>query len=293
MIYSIENKYLKISASTDGAQLQSVFSKISNTEYLWQGDPAYWKGRAYNLFPFIGRMFENTYYYDQKPFSVRPHGLARYYEFSLETKTASKLVFLLTDNEETLKEYPFRFEYRVTFTLKDNTLTTAYSVKNNDDKELICAFGGHPGINVPFDGGQFEEYYLEFSEKTAVRRHLFSASDRFTANDYRLYTLKDGVILPLRHDLFDHDAVILANTSRCVSLKSKQTSKYVTMKYDDFKYIGFWHSCKTDAPFVCLEPWSALPATDGVCDVLETKRDMTRVPVGKTYTTSFQLEIHE
>ena len=51
MIYSIENKILKATVDTSGAQLQSIYSKATETEYLWQGDPAYWAGRAYNLFP--------------------------------------------------------------------------------------------------------------------------------------------------------------------------------------------------------------------------------------------------
>ena len=40
MIYSIENKILKIAVDTSGAQLQSVYSKKTDTEYLWQGDPS-------------------------------------------------------------------------------------------------------------------------------------------------------------------------------------------------------------------------------------------------------------
>ena len=70
MIYSIENKILKIAVDTSGAQLQSVYSKKTDTEYLWQGDPSYWSGRAYNLFPTIGRMYKNTYTYEgQEPSS--------------------------------------------------------------------------------------------------------------------------------------------------------------------------------------------------------------------------------
>lgn len=293
MIYTIENKYLKVAVDTAGAQLYSIFSKQTETEYLWQGDPAYWSGRAYNLFPLIGRMYKNTYYYRQEPFYPRIHGLARYYAYTLEDRTATRLVFLLTDNEETRKEYPFRFEFRVEFELKDNTLATKYTVKNTDDKELICAMGGHPGFNVPFDGGAFEEYYLEFSEKTAVKRQLLSDSDKFMANQAEPYELQDGVKLPLRHDLFDHDAIILTNTSRRVSIKSANTKRYITLDFTDYKHVGFWHACKTDAPYVCIEPWSALPATDGQIDVLETKADMTRVAAGDTAQKQFVIEIHE
>ncbi|MBR1677049.1 MAG: aldose 1-epimerase family protein, partial [Clostridia bacterium] len=63
MIYTIENDYLKVDVETLGAQLKSIFSKVEKTEYLWQGNPDYWAGRAYNLFPIVGRLFENKYTY--------------------------------------------------------------------------------------------------------------------------------------------------------------------------------------------------------------------------------------
>ena len=75
MIYSIENEKLKVSVDPAGAQLQSVYSKDANTEYLWQGDKTYWGGRAYNLFPFIGRMYKNTYICGGKEYTSRTHGV--------------------------------------------------------------------------------------------------------------------------------------------------------------------------------------------------------------------------
>ena len=68
MIYTIENEKLKVSVDTAGAQLQSVYSKTTGVEYLWQGDPAYWRGRAYNLFPFIGRMYDEVFNYEGKQY---------------------------------------------------------------------------------------------------------------------------------------------------------------------------------------------------------------------------------
>ena len=40
---------------TLGAQLVS-YQDVVNTEYLWQGDPAYWKGQAPILFPIVGAL---------------------------------------------------------------------------------------------------------------------------------------------------------------------------------------------------------------------------------------------
>lgn len=293
MIHTIENDTLRVSVNSTGAQLWSVYSKKTNTEYLWQGDPAYWGGRAYNLFPFIGRMYKNTYTYAGKEYTSRTHGVARYNLFRLESRSATRLTMLLTDNEDTLEEYPFHFEYRVTFSIEGNQLTVRQEVTNTDDKTLICAFGGHPGINIPFDGGKFEDYYLEFSNKTNTQRHFFSDVSPLMAGVSAPYELEDGVRLPLQHTLFDNDAVVLSNTSRQVAYKSKQTQRSVVVDFEEFKYIGFWHPPKTNAPFVCFEPWTAVAATEGKQDALETKADMTHVPAHKKANISYTLTINE
>ena len=293
MIYSIENELIRVQADTQGAQLMSFYSKKTGVEYLWQGNPQYWSGRAYNLFPLIGRAYDGVITYDGKTYPARAHGLAKYYEFVLEEQTENTLVFLFTSNEETRKEYPFDFEFRVIFEINGSALTTRYTVKNTDTRTLICGFGGHPGINVPFGKGEFEDYYVEFSEKTSVQRQLLSDSDRFMAGKSIPYALQDGTKLPLRHDLFNHDAVILSNTSRYVSIKSDKEKRRVAMNFEDFKYLGIWHPGDTDAPFVCLEPWGALPATDGIIDNLESKADMTHVAPNQTAQVSYTVEIYE
>ncbi len=294
MIYSIENEQLKVCVNSKGAELYSLYSKKTKTEYLWQGDPAFWHGRAYNLFPFIGRMVEGYYTYEGKKYPSRTHGLARYFEFALETQTENSLTFLFTDDEETHKEYPFDFEFRVTFILDGATLTTRYDVKNTDERTMICTFGGHPGVNVPFGKGCFEDYYLEFSKKTDTRRQLLDETNSFMANKSVPYEMADGVKIPLQHDLFLHDALILEDTSRCVSLKSTKDSRYVTMYFEDYRFVGFWQTVAVpDAPYVCLEPWDALPAIENTIVELESKPYMTHIPAGEKASKSFTLEIHE
>ena len=293
MRYCIENEFLKIEADSMGAELMSVYSKKTNTEYLWQGDEKYWKNRALNLFPFIGRMYENVFRYEGKTYPSRPHGLARYFEFALESQTKNSLTFLLTDNEETKKEYPFSFEFRVTFILNGMEVVTRYAAKNTGATEMLCAFGGHPGFNIPFGKGCFEDYYLDFGEKTAARRQLLSESDRYMADKAVPYELENGVALHLKHELFTHDAIILENTSNCVSVRSDKDSRYITMKYSDFRFIGFWQANTPDTPYICLEPWTALPSVDGKITELESKPHMTRVAPNNESSVEFTFEIHE
>ncbi len=292
-MYSLENEHLKIAVNTDGAELYSLYSKKTNTEYLWQGDPAFWKGRAYNLFPFIGRMVEGRFLYNGENYNSRTHGLARYFPFALETQTEDMLVFLFTDNEDTHKEYPFAFEFRVFFTIKESTLTVRYEVTNRDTRTLICAFGGHPGINVPFGKGEFEDYYLEFSNPGEVWHHFMEKGKPFMANKMSRCYLSKGKEISLMHTLFNNDAVILENTGGCVCLKSTKDSRYVKMHYEDYPFIGFWQVYKPNTPFICLEPWSALPATINELVELETKPHMTHVLQGQKAQKSFTLEICE
>ena len=65
-----------VSISDKGAELQSVRLKEDNIEYLWQGDSTYWGRRAPILFPIVGRLVDNTYYVDGKPYSLTQHGFA-------------------------------------------------------------------------------------------------------------------------------------------------------------------------------------------------------------------------
>lgn len=296
MIYQIQNDVLSVKVNDKGAELWSIRSKKTDVEYLWQGDTAFWGGRAYNLFPFIGRMPENYYRYAGKTYDTRTHGLARYFVFDLESQTENTLVFSFKDNEETKKEYPFSFIFRVIFQLDGEKLTVRYEATNTDTREMICAFGGHPGINIPFGKGAFEDYYLDFGAPSTPEQQLLDASDRFMANKTAPYPLTDGTKLPLRHGLFDHDAIILQNTTGCVSVRSTKEDRYVTIHYEEYPFIGFWQVKEENAPnapYLCLEPWSALPGISEQIVDLETKPHMTRVPVGEKKTISFTLEIHE
>ena len=300
MIYSIENEFLYVSVDTAGAQLASIRSKKTGVEYLWQGDKTYWGGRAYNLFPFIGRMTGGVYSYQGKTYNIRPHGLARYYELALQGKNKTEMTFLLSNEtaEDIPSQYPFRFHFFVTFSLQDNKLTVDYKVVNKEtERELICSLGGHPGINVPFGGGKFEEYCIEFEHTTPVMQHLLS-ENKFMSGSSVPYSLEDGVRLPLQHSLFDNDALVFTETCGTVAIKKMVGGKpcatpFVKMRYDGFKYFALWQATNTDAPFLCLEPWQSVCSTEGIIDDLETKADMLRIPPCKEARASFSLEIGE
>lgn len=63
MLYSIETAALRVCVSDLGAELQSILA-ADGTEYLWQGDPAYWKDRAPTIFPYVARLTDGVYELD-------------------------------------------------------------------------------------------------------------------------------------------------------------------------------------------------------------------------------------
>ena len=105
------------------------------------------------------------------------------------------------------------------------------------------------------------------------------------------YPLRDSRFIDLRHDLFDEDAVILKNMAREVTLRSKISGRGVTVTYPDLPYLGIWHWPKTDAPYVCIEPWSSIPSRQDVVEEFACKSDMIQLGAGKTYETVWSIAV--
>lgn len=291
MIINIENEFLTAEVNTFGAELYSLKSKKTETEYLWQGNPEYWKSRSTVLFPICGRLFEGKYVYNGKEYEMPLHGIAKLFEFKAEKVSENQAVFTLTANEETLGYYPFDFEFSVSYVLKKNIIEVSYKVKNNGEVEMPFSYGAHPGFNVPFNSdGNFEDYYVEFTKDCMDR--LIMSERCLYLNKTEKYPLNDKK-MHLKHNLFDDDAIFLVSNTDKVALKSSKHDNYVEVFYKNMTCVGFWHKPKTDAPFVCIEPWHGIPADDGVTDDFMTKRNILKLKSKDAYLTSYEIKISE
>lgn len=279
MMYSIENDYLKVQISSKGAELMSI-QGADGTEYLWQGDEKYWGDRALNIFPYVARLTDGCYTYQGNTYRLPIHGFAPMAEFEVVEHEKDSITFQIKSNEEFYKMYPFLFKYNIHYYIEETELFVEMKVENVDNKAMFFGFGGHPGINVPMEEGlSFEDYFLEFPECNP-RRVEFSR-DCFVTGNEPPYELEDGKIL-CRHEMFDEDAIVLKGMAGTVTLKSNKGTKSVTMHAKDFPIYGFWHMPKTDAPYICLEPWSSLPSRQGVIEDLEKQEDLIRLESQET-----------
>lgn len=290
MNYTIKNEFLTVEVSDEGAQLQSIRG-ADGTEYLWQADPAYWKDKAPNLFPYIARMTDGKYTVNGNEYEMNIHGFVKYMTLTAEKQECDAITFRLDSCEETKAHYPFEFTYRITYRLDKNRLLTTNSVENRGAERMYFAIGGHPGFNVPMEEGlSFEDYYLEFSHPARPNRIGFTDECFLTSHD-DIYPLADDRRLPLRHEMFAQDAIVLKNAARSVKIASDKGKKSITVDYPDFQYIGFWHKPNCDAPYVCVEPWSALPSRDGIVEELTQQADLTRLDAGRSYETTWVITV--
>ena len=290
MTHTIQNAFLTVTVSERGAQLRSI-QDAAGTEYLWQGDPKYWGDRAPLLFPFIARLTNNSYKYLGKTYPMGIHGFAAASDFSVAEQGGDRIVLELKESPETLAQYPFAFALQVIYALEENTLQVTYRVENRDGKTMPFGIGGHPGFNVPLaEGERFEDYELEFSCSCQPDRVGFTPAVYLSGHD-AAYPLREDRFIDLQHELFDEDAIILKNMAREVTLRSKVCGKGLTVSYPDMPYLGIWHWPKTDAPYVCIEPWSSLPSRQDVVEELSCKSDLVHLAPGKCYQTAWSISL--
>ena len=290
MLYTIHNSDMTVTIDGLGAQLQSI-TAAGGTEYLWSGDPAYWSSRAPILFPYVGRLTDDTYTCDGRAYQMTRHGFARRTEFSVLTQGKDHITLYMEDSEESRKLYPFAFRFDVSYVLEGNTLVIVYAVESRDGRTMFFGLGGHPGFRVPLEEGRAcTDYRLTFAQPCQPWQVLMSENYMISGREAP-YPLENGVDLPLRHDLFDRDAIILKHFARSVTLSAGEGTRGLTLSCPRMRYLGIWHQPKTDAPYVCLEPWVSLPSREGVVEDLSQQFDLVSLEPRQRYENRWTVTV--
>ena len=130
---------------------------------MWQGDPAFWSGRNPTLFPMVGSTWDKKLHIGGKEYVTGNHGFTRHSDFTCIEHDDSHILMELTDSEETLKQYPFRFKLHILYELDERKVNITYRIFNENDTEMPFNFGLHPAFNCPIDPKDtYEDYYIEF-----------------------------------------------------------------------------------------------------------------------------------
>lgn len=291
MEYCLKSGDMEATVCSKGAELISL--KKSGKEYLWSGDPAYWNRHAPILFPFVGGLVGKKYHYGGKVYEMGQHGFARDMEFTLLSQTDTKLVMVLAETEETLKNYPFRFLLELSYEIKEDGLLLGWRVKNTDEKTLYFSIGGHPAFNCPMEGkGKQNEYALRFMKAGKPLQEIISAviEGGFVGKDTLEFGLEDGY-LPITPDLFDTDTIVLEDgQADTVSLCDPDGKEYVRVEFD-MPLVGIWTPIQKNAPFICIEPWCGRCDDAGFEGELSEKKWGNALETGEVFETSYTISV--
>ena len=254
MEYIIENSNLQIKARTHGGEITAILNKGNQTEYLWNGDPSYWKYHAPILFPIVGKVVDSKYRVDGKIYDLPQHGLARVSEFKMIDKKEDEITFELTYSEDSLKVYPYKFSLKSKYKLEGNTVRITYIVENLDDKKIYFSIGAHPAFMCPIDkSDSLNDCYIEFN-KSEISTRINLTAEGYLSHD-REKCLEETAKLDLSKELFKDDALVFDDlNSNKMTIKSNNNNKSLEVDFTGFPYMGVW-APKDGAPFVCIEPW--------------------------------------
>lgn len=282
MNYEIKNSFIKAKIKSFGAELNSLQKIENDFEYIWQADAQYWARHSPVLFPIVGRLKNDSYFYKDKKYSLSQHGFARDKEFELIKKEDDCIEFSLKNDEETLKNYPFLFELNISYKLEKTKLIISYKVKNISEDRLYFSIGAHPAFNI--SSGDF----LDFEDVRTSKRYFLDDKGLIYKNEDLNF---ENSKLYLDKDLFKHDALVFNDKNiKSIILRDKNSNKILKVKFKDFPYLGVW-SKPNLAPFVCIEPWFGIADEENSNQNIEDKRGVQVLLKDELFSCFYSIEI--
>lgn len=288
-MFTIENQQIKAVINAKGAELIQLFHKEHELNYLWKGDPAVWGKHSPVLFPIVGNLKNNTYFYNDQSYQLPRHGFARDKQFAVEEQTADTITFLLRNDAENFTIYPFVFEFRIRYSLFENSLAVAYEVVNAGKEVMYFSVGAHPAFALPLvPGTAYTDYYLEFNQPETAPRWPISPEGLIEQTPLPL--LENTKRLNLSKNLFQKDALVLKGmASSIVTLGSDKTPHGFRFDYPGFPFLGIWAAKNAD--FVCIEPWCGIADSVNTNQQLPDKEGINKLVAGELFTRTWTVTL--
>ncbi|EAE8360581.1 aldose 1-epimerase family protein [Listeria monocytogenes] len=286
----LENEVLLVEMKTAGAELTRIFHKDTGLEYLWNADSKFWGRHSPVLFPTVGRLVEDTYLVDGKPYHLGQHGFARDRDFQVVEQTEKSVRFELDADEDSLAVYPYKFKLSIIYTIEKNTVAVSYEVENTDNKRIYFSIGAHPAFNLPLtDGTTFEDYYLDFG--TEENLETLCLEGPYRSGEIKKVVDEAVRYLPLNYDLFKNDALIFeALKQKEMTIKSDKTPHFVKVSFPEFPFVGVW-TAKAGTPFLCIEPWYGIADGAGESVELRDKAGIEHLEPEAVFASEYEITV--
>jgi galactose mutarotase-like enzyme len=237
----LENANIRVSFSSEGAQMVSFLDKKTKKEWVWSGDKQFWGQHNPILFPIVGSTYDKKIRFENQVTEMGNHGFTRYAQFKLIKEDDHLIQWLLQDDENTFAQYPYHFKLWVDYYLNEHSVDVVYRIENNSDDMMPFCFGLHPAFSTQSDGVH-GKIHIEFAcPEINVPDQIKSPSTKYSV---------------FLDDAFFEEVptwMITAPKSPFVTLREQGHGMRVHVQ--GYRYLAFWKKAK--APFICIEPWHA------------------------------------
>lgn len=266
---------LSAEISTLGAELVRLRDG-EGRDLLWNGDPAFWTGRAPLLFPIVGALPQDAFSHEGRRYSMHKHGFARRSLFDLVEASGEHALFRLLPSAETRAHYPFDFVLDMAFAIVDDTLSIEATVRNPGAESLPASFGFHPAFLWPLPyGGTRADHRLLF--ETAEPDPVHRPVDGLLSTASEPSPAAGGVLAP-EDTMFERDAFIFLNVrSRRVRF-GVPGQPGIEVAFPGMPQLGVW--TKPGAPYLCIEPWHGYATPEGDTRPFVEKPGLAHIPPG-------------
>lgn len=255
-LIKLENEYVSATLNTKAGYIESLFSKKDGQEHAWQYDSSVWPRRTAVCFPLCGKCRDDRYSAEGKEYELPNHGFLRERDLRVVSSDTTHLVLEDIWDETTLARYPFRYSYRIEYSLSGSSLLIAYRVKNLGDSRMYYSTGSHYTYALP---GKQEECFVYF-EKTE-KAGAFSQKDGSVKGN-----AVSGDRLSLK-GVIDSSSLILDLDTLSSSTfgVGDGSGVFTRIKGDGFRYLIIWAPQGGGNDFVCIEFWDGMGQveTDG------------------------------
>ena len=260
-----------------GAELMAL-RDAEGRDLLWNGDPAFWTGRAPILFPTVGTLPDDTYRLGDRTYTLPRHGFARRKTFEVAARGTDRATFRLEADDDTRAVYPFDFRLDLVFAIEGARLAMTAILDNTGTAPLPAGFGFHPAFRWPLPYGEPRaEHAIVFEEEEPAPIRRLGQGNLVSPEP--VPTPVRGRVLPLEDGLFRNDAIIMPDpASRRLTYGAPRGPK-LAIDYADFPQLGIW--TRPGAGYVCIEPWQSFATYAGFSGELWDKPGIVRLEPGE------------
>jgi galactose mutarotase-like enzyme len=286
---TISSTHISAGISSLGAELQNV-STHDGRELLWDGDPAFWQGRAPILFPVIGMLEHGCYRLDGKSYPMPKHGFARDSGFEIVALATDAVTMRLIACDATRSIYPFEFQLDIQFLVTGATLSLTATITNLGGTTMPASFGFHPALRWPLPYGQARDNYcLRFEQEESAPIRRIDQNGLLLPEPQPSPVV--GNTLVLHDELFLGDALIFDRlASRSVTYHAQAGPKLL-VEFADFPTLGVW--TKPGAGFICIEPWQGFSDPEGYAGDIRNKPGIIEIKPGESRQFAMHISLQD